>query len=75
MMVNNSERGEIIFHMAFDLAIEDVPGIPSELIVPDTFRNKLKRKGPAEIERLSLLMRNGTISSEEFEAIKLRLGQ
>lgn len=35
LVVNNNERGEIIVHMAFDHAIENLPRIPSELVVPN----------------------------------------
>jgi hypothetical protein len=73
LVVNNNERGDIEIHMAFDHAIENLPGVPSELIVPDEFRNKLKIDAPAEIERLNKLYQNGTISLEEFEALKKKL--
>jgi hypothetical protein len=73
LIVNNNERGDIEIHMAFDHAIENLSGIPSELLVPDEFRNKLKADPAREVERLNKLYRVGTISGEEFEAQKKKL--
>ena len=75
IIINNQEWGPIQVHMAFDHAIEDIPGIPSELVVPAEFRNILKTRGKAEIERLYKLSLNGTITREQFESLKTKLEQ
>ena len=64
---------DIEIHMAFDHAIENIPGVPSELVVPDEFRNRLKIDPQTEVERLEKLYRNDTITKEEFEALRKKL--
>ena len=73
LMINGNEREEIIVHMAFDNAIENIPGIPSEVIVPDEFKGKRKTDGAKEIQRLDKLYTYGTISSEQLEFHKTKL--
>ena len=73
LIVNNNERGDIEMHMAFDHAIENIPGVPSELVVPAEFRNRLKADPQAEVHRLEDLYRNQILTKEEFEAIKKKL--
>ncbi len=73
LMVKDSERGNIEIHMAFDRAIENLPGIPSELIVPAEFRNKLKIVPEQEVQRLYKLYQYDTISLQEFESHKKKL--
>lgn len=70
-IVENNKDIEV--HMAFDHAIENIPGVPSELIVPDEFRNKLKIDLQKELARLVDLLQNGTLTEEEFESIKKKL--
>ena len=70
LMVNNKEGREIQIHMAFDHAIENVKGIPSELIVPDEFKGVLKKDKQAELKRVEKLYLNEIISIEQFEAAK-----
>lgn len=73
LIVNNKDRSDIEIHMAFDHAIENIPGVPSELVVPAEFTNRLKTNPQAEVERLEDLYRNGTLTKEEFELIKKKL--
>jgi len=73
LIVNNNERGPIEIHMAFDHAIENIPGVPSELVVPDEFKNRLKADPLEEVKRLEDLYRNGTITREELEMYKKKL--
>lgn len=73
LIVNNNERGPIEIHMAFDHAIENIPGVPSELVVPDEFRNRLKADPQEEVKRLEDLYRNGIITREELEMHKKKL--
>lgn len=70
VLVNNTDRVDVEIHMAFDHAIENIPGVPSELIVPDEFRNRLKRDPKRELERLEDLRHAGIISKEELELYK-----
>ncbi|MEO8770369.1 MAG: SHOCT domain-containing protein [Ferruginibacter sp.] len=74
MIYKDGSRGYIDIHMAFDLAIEDNPGLPSELIVPDEFRNKHTSSNVVEqIESLNKLYKDSLITKEEFEAQKKKL--
>lgn len=74
LIVNNTDRVDVEIHMAFDYAIENIPGIPGELIVPDEFRNRLKRNPKRELERLEDLRQAGIISKEELEMHKRKIG-
>ncbi len=49
LMVNNNERGDIEMHIAFDHAIAS---FPTELLVPDEFKNRIKKDPEKKIERL-----------------------
>ena len=73
LIIDGKDRLEIEIHMAFDHAIENIPGVPSELVVPDEYRNRLKKDPQREVERMEDLYRNDIISKEEFEAIKKKL--
>ena len=64
---------DIEIHLAFDHAIENIVGIPSELVVPDEFRNRLKKDPQAEMKRLEEFYLNNKITKEEFEAIRKKL--
>jgi hypothetical protein len=70
LMVNNTEGRELQLHIAFDHAIEDVPGITSELLVPDEFRGLLKKDVKAEFKRVEDLYLDAIISKEAFIAAK-----
>jgi hypothetical protein len=69
----DGSKGFIDIHMAFDRAIENSPDLPSELIVPDEFRNKPKGSIAEEIKRLNELYKDGILTKEEFEAQKKKL--
>ena len=73
LLINNTGRMDIEVHLAFDHAIENIPGIPSELIVPDEYRNRLKKDIQSEIKRLEEFYLNNKITKEEFEAIRKKL--
>ena len=73
LLINNADRMDIEIHLAFDHAIENILGIPSELVVPDEFRNRLKINTETEVKRLESLFRNNTITKEEFEMIRKKL--
>lgn len=66
-------REDVEVHMAFDHAIENIPGVPSELVVPDEYRNRLKLNPEKETKRIEDLYRSNIISKEEFETIKKKL--
>lgn len=68
-----SSKKEIEFNLAFDRAIEGFPGLPSELIVPDEFKNNKKVNTADEISKLYKLYQEGVITKEEFEAQKKKL--
>lgn len=73
LIIKNTDRMDIEIHMAFDHAIENIPDVPSELVVPDEFRNRLKAEPQAEVDRLEKLYRNSTITKEEFEALSKKM--
>ncbi len=73
LIVNNKEGREIQIHMAFDHAIENIRGIPSELVVPDEFRGVLKKDKQAEMKRLENLYLDEIITKEAFEVAKKNL--
>jgi Short C-terminal domain len=60
-------------HMAFDHAIENSPKLPSELIVPDEFRNKERGNISDELIKLYKLYSDGDLTKEEYEAQKKKI--
>ncbi len=57
----------------FDRAINNFDGSPGELIVPEEFRNKRTAAVAAEIEKLFTLLREGEITREEYDELKMKL--
>ncbi|HMK04824.1 MAG TPA: hypothetical protein VK489_11555 [Ferruginibacter sp.] len=70
LYVNNNERGPIELHVAFDLAIENLPGIPSEIVVPERFRKRRQPDPEKDIARINRLYEDDIISREELDAVK-----
>ena len=68
----DGSKGDMKIHMAFDKAIENFPGLPSELVVPDEFK---KRQGSVadEISKLYKLYQEGVLTQQEFETQKKKL--
>jgi len=73
IVYKDGSKGSVDIHMAFDRAIEDDLLVPSELIVPDEYRNKKRPSVADEIEKLDKLYKKGAITLEEFEAQKKKL--
>lgn len=73
LVLKNKRSKDVEIHLSFDYAVENIPGIPGELIVPDEFRNKLKRNTEAEINRLEVLYKNAIITKEEYETAAKKL--
>lgn len=73
LVLKNKRTMEVEIHMAFDHAIENIPGIPGELVVPDEFRGKLKKDAVAELERIENLYKSKIITKEELEAAEKKL--
>jgi Short C-terminal domain len=69
----DGSKGYIDIHMAFDRAIENSLNLPSELLVPDEFRNKKRLSVADEIIKLNKLYEDGMLSKEEFETQKKKL--
>jgi hypothetical protein len=69
----DGSKGYIDIHMAFDRAIENSLNLPSELLVPDEFRNKKRLSVADEIIKLNKLYEDGILSKEEFETQKKKL--
>jgi Short C-terminal domain len=70
---NDGSKIEVPFNVAFDRAIESFPGLPSELIVPDEFRNNYKESVADEIRKLFKLYQDSILTKDEFEAQKKKL--
>jgi hypothetical protein len=73
LIYKDGSKGYIDVHLAFDYAIENSPDLPSELIVPDEFRNKQEVKIAREINSLKNLYREGALTMEEYENQKKKL--
>jgi Short C-terminal domain len=69
----DGSKGSVDIHMAFDRAIENSPNLPSELIVPDEYRNKKLLSVADEIKKLNNLYEDGIITKEEFDIQKKKL--
>jgi hypothetical protein len=69
----NGVSDYIVLQMAFDRAIENSPVLPSEIKVPDEFRNKY----PRNIEREKLFLRNiyedNLITKAAYKEMKSKL--
>lgn len=73
LIFKDGSKGAINIHMAFDRAIENSLALPSELIVPDEYRNKPAGNLSDEIMKLYKLYKEGDLTDEEFEAQKKKL--
>lgn len=69
LIINGKDRDEIEMHVSIDYAIEDIPGVPSELVVPDQYRGILKRDPQQELKRIQVLHEDKVISKELFEVL------
>lgn len=70
LWTNNKPGKEIQMHLAFDHAIENIKGIPGELVVPDEFKGVLARDTKAELKRVENLYLDELISKEQLEAAR-----
>jgi len=73
IFLKNGASEYIVLHIAFDHAIENSPVLPSELTVPDEFRNKFKRDIKKEKLTALNLYEDKVITKAEYEALKLKL--
>jgi len=73
VVLKNNRSKDVEMHISFDYAIENVPGIPGELVVPDEFRGRIKRKTDTEIDRIEMLYKTAIITKEEYEAAAKKL--
>ncbi|MBK8520573.1 MAG: SHOCT domain-containing protein [Ferruginibacter sp.] len=73
IIYKDGSKGYIDIHMAFDYAIENSPDLPSELIVPDEFRNKQEVRIAKEINKLNNFYKDGALTKEEYEMLKKKL--
>ncbi len=65
--------GSLDIHMAFDRAIENNPKLPSELKVPDAYRNRPGGNIADEINKLYKLYADGELTKEEYEEQKKKI--
>lgn len=73
IVFKDGSKGTVDIHMAFDLAIENSPGLTSELVVPDEFRNNSRVYLKNDLNKLFSLYRNGKIKKKEYEERKKKL--
>ena len=66
-------RDYIVLQMAFDRAIENSPVLPSEIKVPDEFRNKYKRDLKRESTGLYNMYQDKVISKAAYLEMKKKL--
>ena len=71
--LKDGSREIIILHISFDYAIENSPDLPSELKVPDEFRNKFKRNIKHELTTAKNLYEDKVIKKAEYLALKEKL--
>ena len=63
----------VTFDLVFDRAIENFPGLPSELIVPEEFKKKVIPSIADEISKLYKLYQDSVLTKEEFEKLKKKV--
>ena len=68
--LKNGSKEKIVLHIAFDWAIENSPALPSELKVPDEFRNTRPRDIKKELITAKNLYEDRVIKKPEYERIK-----
>jgi len=71
--LKDGSRGLIILHMSFDYVIENSPDLPSELKVPDEFRNRFKRNIKHELTTARNLYEDKVISKAEYKVLNEKL--
>ncbi len=69
----DGSKSRIGIDINFDKAINNFDGSPGELIVSEEFRNKRTTTVAAEIERIYALYKDGELSREEYEELKMNL--
>jgi hypothetical protein len=69
----DGSRDYIVLQMAFDRAIENSPVLPSELKVPDEFRNKYSRDMNREYLFLYNMYKDRVITKETYTEMKKKL--
>jgi hypothetical protein len=71
--LKDGSRSLIILRMSFDYVIENSPDLPSELKVPDEFRNKFKRNIERELTTARNLYEDKVISKAEYKVLNDKL--
>ena len=69
VIMKDNSREYIVIHMAYDYAIEDSPVLPSELKVPDEFRNKKERNKETELITALNLYEDKVITKAEYNEL------
>ena len=73
IIFKDNSKGAVDMDIAFDLAIENSPGLPGELLVPAEFKNNRRVILRNQLNRLFKLYTNGTINKTEYESQKKKL--
>jgi hypothetical protein len=71
--LKDGSRSLIVLRMSFDYVIENSPDLPSELKVPDEFRNKFKRNIKHELTTAKNLYEDNVIKKAEYQVLKEKL--
>jgi hypothetical protein len=71
--LKDGSREIIILRMSYDFVIENSPDLPSELKVPDEFRNKFKRNIKHELTTARNLYEDKVINKTAYKQLKEKL--
>ncbi len=73
IIFKDGSKGYVDLHIAFDRAIENSLDLPSEIVVPDEYRNRPTASIADEIKKLKNLYEDGIITKEQYEDQKKKL--
>lgn len=73
IIFKDNSKGTVEIEMSFDKAIENLPELPSELIVPVEFKNNSRVRLSKELNRLFNLYKDGAITKADYEEQKKKL--
>jgi hypothetical protein len=75
LLRKDGARDYIVLQMAFDRAIENSPVLPSEIKLPDEFRNKYKRDFEREKLFLYNMYKDKVITKEAYKEMNKKLDE
>jgi hypothetical protein len=73
IIFKDGSKGIVEIQIAFDMAIENDPNLPGELVVPPEYRNSSRVILHQKLNKLFKLYTSGSISKTEYETQKNKL--